>query len=205
VATALFWSTAAYFQQIGDQLARSIDSNPSGQPAVTVYSAQDLYLWSEPGTVWVPAEGAELERLLHVLADAGVEADDVRVIRPFRAVIRGCRGVARSVFGPRFAGKNVGTVHTVQGREADVVVLVLGSAADAIRARRWAAEKPNLLNVAVSRARRRIYVIGDRSRWEDLRYFDVLAGTLRPNVGCGCPKLCTEPVTCCFTYVRSPA
>jgi hypothetical protein len=22
---------------------------------------------------------------------------------------------------------------------------------------------------------------------------------------CGCLKLCTEPVTCCFTYVRSPA
>jgi superfamily I DNA and/or RNA helicase len=128
---------------------------------------------------WVPAEGAELERLLRELADAGVEADDVRVISPFRAVIRGCRGVARSVIGPRFAGKNVGTVHTVQGREADVVVLVLGSAADAARARRWAAEKPNLLNVAVSRARRRFYVIGDRSRWEDLRYFDVLAGALR--------------------------
>jgi superfamily I DNA and/or RNA helicase len=63
-----------------------------------------------------------------------------------------------------FAMKNVGTVHTVQGREADVVVLVLGSAASAAAARRWAAEKPNLLNVAVSRARRRFYLIGDRSR-----------------------------------------
>ena len=137
---------------------------------------------------WVPAEGAELERLLREMADAGVEADDVRVISPFRAVIRGCRGVARSVFGPRFAGKNVGTVHTVRGREADVVVLVLGSAANAARSRRWASEKPSLLNVAVSRARRRFYVIGDRSRWEDLRYFDVLAGALRPDVGTPHPQ-----------------
>jgi hypothetical protein len=24
-------------------------------------------------------------------------------------------------------------------------------------------------------------------------------------IACGCPRLCTEPVTCCFTYVRSPA
>jgi superfamily I DNA and/or RNA helicase len=79
-------------------------------------------------------------------------------------------------------------VHRVQGREADVVILVLGSAANAARARRWAAEKPNLLNVAVSRARRRFYVIGDRSHWEDLHYFDVLAGALRPDVGTPQPQ-----------------
>ena len=33
---------------------------------------------------WLPAEGAELERLLGELADAWVEVDDVRVISPFR-------------------------------------------------------------------------------------------------------------------------
>jgi hypothetical protein len=137
---------------------------------------------------WVPAEGEQLERLLRELADAGVEAADVRVISPFRAVVRGCRGVAGRMFGARFARENVGTVHTVQGREAEVVVLVLGSAAPNAGARRWVAKKPNLLNVAVSRARRRFYVIGDRSRWEDLRHFDVLAGALRPDVGTPQPQ-----------------
>jgi hypothetical protein len=24
-------------------------------------------------------------------------------------------------------------------------------------------------------------------------------------LGCGCPKLCTLPVTCCFVYIRSQA
>jgi hypothetical protein len=51
VAPALFWSTAAYSQQIGEQLARSIDSNPANQPEVTIHSAEDLNLWPEPGTV----------------------------------------------------------------------------------------------------------------------------------------------------------
>jgi superfamily I DNA and/or RNA helicase len=62
----------------------------------------------------------------------------------------------------------------VQGKEADVVVVVLGSRP----ARAWAAERPNLLNVAVSQARRRLYVIGNRQNWQDHRYFDVLAAAL---------------------------
>jgi hypothetical protein len=45
-------------------------------------------------------------------------------------------------------------------------------------ARRWAASAPNLLNVAVSRAKRRLYVIGNRQLWADQRYFKVMARTL---------------------------
>jgi hypothetical protein len=55
VATALFWATAAYSQQIGDQLARFIDSNPASQPEVTIHSAEDLNLWSAPTTA--PGQG----------------------------------------------------------------------------------------------------------------------------------------------------
>jgi superfamily I DNA and/or RNA helicase len=55
---------------------------------------------------------------------------------------------------------------------------VLGSAPGNTRARNWAAAKPNLLNVAASRAKRRLYVIGDRERWGDLPYFTTLAAAL---------------------------
>jgi hypothetical protein len=51
VATALFWATAAYSQQIGEQLAQFIDRYPSTQPEVTIHSAEDLNLWTKPGTV----------------------------------------------------------------------------------------------------------------------------------------------------------
>lgn len=42
----------------------------------------------------------------------------------------------------------------------------------------WAASRPNLLNVAVTRARRRLYVVGDRSRWRRRPFFSELARCL---------------------------
>ena len=58
------------------------------------------------------------------------------------------------------------------------MILVLGSDPAREGARSWAASKPNLLNVAVSRARRRLYVVGDREAWKQQRYFDLLADRL---------------------------
>ncbi|WP_163507092.1 DEAD/DEAH box helicase [Fodinicola acaciae] len=135
---------------------------------------------------WVPAEGEALAELLTELIRNGIDAKNIRVISPFRDAVAGSKGVARttlrSLFDPKtareFTEENVGTIHTVQGQEANVVVLVLGSKPDNNGARRWAADKPNLLNVAVSRAKRRLYVIGDKDKWRNLPYFNVLASTL---------------------------
>jgi hypothetical protein len=139
--------------------------------------------WIDVGTSpsnghWVPEEGRALQALLAELSAAGVPREDIRVISPFRRVVSGSRGVAQAAFDRKFAQNNVGTVHTVQGQEADVVVLVLGTGEENGRARSWAAEKPNLLNVAASRAKRRLYVIGNRERWQDLPHFGVLAQAL---------------------------
>jgi superfamily I DNA and/or RNA helicase len=106
---------------------------------------------------------------------------DIRVISPFRKVVHGSKDSAKAVFGWEFAEDNVGTVHTVQGKEADVIVLVLGTGPGNVGPRIWAAEKPNLLNVAVSRARRRLYVVGNLASWQDLPYFGVLAHSLPPR------------------------
>jgi AAA domain len=127
---------------------------------------------------WVPAEGTALAQLLREFAEQHVAPQNIRVISPFRDVVRNAKEIGRRQFDDAFADNNVGTIHTVQGKEADVVVLVLGSKPNNNRARAWAAEKPNLLNVAVSRARRRLYVIGNRQNWQDHRFFNVLAATL---------------------------
>lgn len=66
----------------------------------------------------------------------------------------------------------VGTVHTVQGREAEAVIFVLGAPlAHQSGARGWAGGQPNLLNVAITRAQERLYVIGNRRVWREAGVF----------------------------------
>lgn len=126
---------------------------------------------------WIPAEGLALETLLTELIERHhIPAGGIFLISPFRDVVRQLYGV-----GKRFQldAKRVGTVHTTQGKEADVVILVLGGGTAS--SRNWAASAPNLLNVAVSRAKKRLYVIGDKRGWSGLRYFDVLGQYLAKN------------------------
>ncbi|MBB5553075.1 superfamily I DNA and/or RNA helicase [Rhizobium lentis] len=74
--------------------------------------------------------------------------------------------------------ERIGTVHTFQGKEEDIVFMVLGTDADHRGAAGWAASKPNLLNVALTRAKRRFYIVGDRALWQTLPYFREAANAL---------------------------
>ncbi|ARM86430.1 helicase-like domain-containing protein [Rhizobium sp. CIAT894] len=78
----------------------------------------------------------------------------------------------------RWLRERIGTVHTFQGKEEDMVFMVLGADAEHSGAAAWAASKPNLLNVALTRAKRRFYIVGDRSLWETLPYFRETASSL---------------------------
>lgn len=123
---------------------------------------------------WVPAEGELLDKALNYLHLHGHDMTTVMVLAPFRDVARRISPICG-----RYPGVRAGTVHTAQGKEADVVFLVLGGDPQRPGAREWAARKPNLMNVAVSRAKRRLYVIGDRHAWRRLRpYFSELADAL---------------------------
>jgi superfamily I DNA/RNA helicase len=124
---------------------------------------------------WIPAEGERLDELLQELDDLGADFSEVFLITPFRAV---ANQIARR--RDVYPGLTAGTVHVAQGREADIVILILGGNPHRPYARKWAAEKPNLLNVAISRARRRLYVIGDKGDWSKRDYFKTLAAKLDP-------------------------
>ena len=122
----------------------------------------------------IPAEHEALRQRLTALALAGFDVGEIFVVTPFRDVASDLAALT-TTFGPRL---RVGTVHTAQGKEADIVFVVLGGNPARDGAKVWAATKPNLLNVAASRARRRLYVIGDRAQWSRHHYFDTLAATL---------------------------
>ncbi|HEV2634132.1 MAG TPA: ATP-binding protein [Actinocrinis sp.] len=124
---------------------------------------QEQQMPLKPGTlepVWWEG-GKPFEREL-----ARRVGESVFVVSPFRDVVRGMKKVAEPYFPE--GSKRVGTVHTTQGKEADVVILVLGTAADADGSRSWATLSPNLVNVAVTRAKRRLIVIGDHALWAQL-------------------------------------
>lgn len=59
--------------------------------------------------------------------------------------------------------KSIGTVHTFQGKEAETVIFMLGG--NSKGAIQWAAGTPNIINVGVTRAKRRLYIIGNWAEW----------------------------------------
>lgn len=70
-----------------------------------------------------------------------------------------------------------GTVHTFQGKEADVVFIILGGKKEGSKA--WAAQKANILNVALTRAKKKVYIIGDYNKWKNLNYFNTATDILK--------------------------
>lgn len=74
----------------------------------------------------------------------------------------------------KWVNKSVGTVHTFQGKQAETVIMCLGCDQKSMNAARWAAEKPNILNVALTRAKYRFIAVGDRDLWIKLPYYKEL-------------------------------
>lgn len=66
---------------------------------------------------------------------------------------------------------HIGTVHTFQGKQAEGVILCLGLDSTKEGAAVWASSKPNLLNVALTRAKLCFVAVGDDKIWLNKRYF----------------------------------
>jgi hypothetical protein len=119
---------------------------------------------------WIPAQGQRaLDAMLKLVGDEPRnEEGKLRafIITPFSEVAQ----KMRELLATRYAWKDVnemcGTVHTFQGKEADYVVFLLGGdprKPGVISG--FAGRSPNLINVAVTRAKKRLYVLGDRRYW----------------------------------------
>lgn len=129
-----------------------------------------------------PQEGEEVLSLLRKLRENHVDPD-LYIVTPFvvvqdelRELVKGSGLLNGWVEGPsEWIYERIGTVHTVQGREAQAVIFVLGAPQAAQQgARQWAGSAPNLLNVAVTRAKEALYVVGNRSLWAGAGHFAAL-------------------------------
>ncbi len=129
--------------------------------------------------------GEDVKALLLELAEQNGDLNSIYVITPFKAVKKELkedlkRSKSEILNRANWEGKdfsnflkyNVGTVHTFQGKENDTVILVLGCDTRNSGGAAWAASKPNLLNVAVTRAKKHLFVIGDIKVWSNKRYFN---------------------------------
>lgn len=90
--------------------------------------------------------------------------------------------------------ESIGTVHTFQGKEAHTVLFVCGTDMNTEESRKWICQKPNLLNVATTRAKKRFVLIADIDLFKDEQYFNTFyhylpqaTGVIPPN----CPN-CKE-------------
>ncbi|WP_300601376.1 AAA domain-containing protein [Niabella sp.] len=113
-----------------------------------------------------------LKEKISALKESGY-TNELFVISPFKSVANACASACKQM-----AGVHCGTIHRFQGKEADIVFLVLGGNPASQGARDWASQKPNMLNVALTRARKRFYVIGNKTLWGRCRHFDVMAARL---------------------------
>ncbi|MFI0435483.1 MAG: AAA domain-containing protein [Parachlamydiaceae bacterium] len=134
------------------------------------------------------------EALIDLLIDCFIKmkSTDIYVISPFREIVTEIQSrllsdqTLKKLFEKEFPfypllkwiREGIGTVHTFQGKQAATVFFVLGADKTTYRAIDWASKKPNLLNVAITRAQTRFYIIGDYDLWAQWPHFDVAAQKL---------------------------
>ncbi|CUW48815.1 Viral (Superfamily 1) RNA helicase [Novacetimonas hansenii] len=131
---------------------------------------------------WVEAEGQLITTAIAELCRMQPKGPDLYVISPFRvpatrlrqllvrtpAILPGMNQTDRE----DWIDRHVGTVHTFQGKEAEAVILMLGAGRGARPgSRTWAGGTPNLLNVAATRAKRVLYIVGNHEEWRGAGVF----------------------------------
>lgn len=123
---------------------------------------------------YVKAQGQKAIELILKVFSKTKEMPSLYVITPFTTVKDGLKKelnkLSTDIDNRRiqdWAETHIGTVHTFQGKEADEVIFLLGCDKNALPAIRWV--NANIINVAVTRAKYRLYIIGDYTIWQHSR------------------------------------
>lgn len=134
---------------------------------------------------YVTEQGVEVIRIINEALVRGIDVfgndKALYIISPFKTVINNLKVDLKKAYQNQPIDKEcfnkwldnaLGTVHKFQGKEADSVIMILGCDSSSQGAANWAAQQANILNVAVTRAKRRIALIGDKNLWKKQPYFE---------------------------------
>lgn len=152
---------------------------------------EDKFVYKK--SCWINVGGNENYKRNHFIEEQGKKAleiittsfknyngsPDLYVISPFTTVINGIKAMINQSEELNIYKEDVetwidnycGTVHKFQGKEAKEVIFILGCDEKAGGAVSWV--KPNIVNVAATRAKYRLYVIGDYKVWSKSRIFEI--------------------------------
>ncbi|MFC3451373.1 caspase, EACC1-associated type [Amycolatopsis speibonae] len=115
-----------------------------------------------------PTEAEQVTREVSALLQQLPPDSDIGVVTPFAA--------QAALLSKRWGHESrvrVGTVHTFQGGERDAIVLSLVADANMpARTRTWLGRQRNLWNVAITRARSTLVLVGDRDVWQGIGEID---------------------------------
>ena len=152
--------------------------DPCKESCWITYDASNI----EPGTGkdrYIQIQGQIAFELIQKLRARNTRFKDIFIITPFTTVAYGFKKYMESISDDivnwtkddnkkDWLEDNIGTVHTFQGKEAKVVIYMLGCQSDgsANGAIKWV--NANNVNVAFTRAKEYVYVIGDATKWAEL-------------------------------------
>lgn len=77
---------------------------------------------------------------------------------------------------------SIGTVHTFQGKEANTVYFICGGDEKTQGALNWSCSEPNILNVAVTRAKKEFYIIGNYNLLSQKKYYETIANNIEKEI-----------------------
>ena len=153
---------------------------------------------------WIDIKGSEIGNKNHYVKEQGKKViellnnaikvsnnklPELFIISPFKTVAREMKKELERVM-PRLVHEdhnkimewienNCGTIHTFQGKETNEVIIILGCDESSKNAAAWAGQKPNILNVAVTRAKYKVAIIGDANIWSKIDCFSVAYKALK--------------------------
>ena len=100
-------------------------------------------------------------KLLNILLDDNFK--NIYILSPFKDVVKVAKEQFKNFYKPNLSIQ-INTIHSFQGKEADVVILILGGKEE--MSKDWVVKNPSLINVALTRAKQKVYFIGNYSLWK---------------------------------------